>query len=91
MMGAAHITFLSHCVRAKMARDLRAKGPHAEQALRRIAIARDCEKILSMLSRCRTPEPHEVAAQLGWRPPLVLLDAGLNDAAREWLDARFRV
>lgn len=91
MIGAQHISFLSHCVRAKVGRDLRVKGDHAEQALRRIALARDCERILGVLERDRSPEAHQVAKALGWQPPLVLLDAGLNSAAQEWLDSRFRV
>jgi hypothetical protein len=89
MMGSAHISFLQYCVRSKIARDLKASGVHAERALHRLRIARDCERILGMLARHRDPEPHEVASMLGWRPPLVLLDAGLNAEAQAWLDSRY--
>jgi len=88
MIGNAHIAFLQHCVRSKIARDLKASGAHAERALQRLRVARDCERILGLLARDRAPEPHQVASMLGWKPPLVLLDVGLNAEAQAWLDAR---
>ena len=87
-MGRAHIEFIRYCVRSKSRRDMKAKPHYAADALRRLRIADDCDRIMQMLSRNWRAEPHEVATMLGWQPPLVLFEGSLTDAAQQWLDAR---
>jgi hypothetical protein len=86
MMGSKHFEHLMHCLRSKAAKDMKANEEYAMVALRRLRLGKDCERILQSLSRGAT-SPTEIARDLGWDPPLVVLEP-LDVAAKRWLDKR---
>jgi len=87
--GKAHLRHISHCLRSKANKDLKANDQYAATALRRLRLGRECERILAMIEeRGHLLEPHEVATALGWEPPMILLGS-LNHHAQQWLDQRY--
>lgn len=89
MFGKAHMKHILHCLRSKAAKDMKANDAYAATALRRLRLGRECERIMLLLEkRGHLLEPHEIATELGWEPPPIMLGS-LNETAQKWLDWRF--
>lgn len=87
MLGSNHAEFVLHCLRAKAARDMKASPLYASDALRRLRLNKECQRIMQMMLENPTASVVDVATMLGWQPPLVSTER-LDIAAAQWLDAR---
>ena len=87
MLGSNHLEFVLHCLRAKAARDMKSSPLYASDALRRLRLNNECQRIMQMMLENPTATVVDVAQMLGWQPPLVSTER-LDLAAAQWLDTR---
>lgn len=87
MLGNNHAEFVLHCLRAKAARDMKSSPMYASDALRRLRLNNECQRIVTLILEKPNASVIDVACMLGWEAPLVCSQP-LEIAAAQWLDKR---
>lgn len=87
MLGNNHLEFVLHCLRAKAARDMKSSPLYASDALRRLRLNNECQRIMQLMLEKPQSTVIDVAQMLGWEVPLVTTQP-LELQAAKWLDQR---
>lgn len=87
MIGRNHLLFIVHCLRAKAARDSKTNATYRSDALRRLRMNIECQRVCQLILDDPAVEAVEIALALGWEPPVSTREP-LKLLACEWLDSR---